>query len=44
MPLTSTSTVSPGFSHTGGSMRAPAPDGVPVTMTSPGCSVAKVLR
>src|SRR6267154_2897281 len=34
--LTSISTVSPGFIHTGGLRRAPTPPGVPVTMTSPG--------
>src|SRR5712691_1151332 len=40
--LTSISTVSPGFIHTGGLRRAPTPPGVPVTMTSPGSSVVKV--
>ena len=42
MPSASTSTTSPGFSQIGGSKRAPAPVGVPVTMTSPGTSVVKV--
>ena len=42
MPSARTSTTSPGFSHTGGSCRAPAPVGVPVTMMSPGTSVVKV--
>jgi len=37
--LTSISTVSPGFIHTGGLRRAPTPPGVPVTMTSPGSRV-----
>src|SRR6266702_651196 len=40
--LTSISTVSPGFIHTGGLRRAPTPPGVPVKMTSPGSSVVKV--
>ena len=44
MPDTSTSTVSPGTSHFGGSKRAPAPLGVPVRITSPGSSVVKVER
>lgn len=34
----STSTVSPGRSHSGGLRLAPTPPGVPVTMTSPGRS------
>jgi hypothetical protein len=38
----STSMTSPGFKYRGGSNRAPAPVGVPVTMTSPGASVVKV--
>ena len=42
MPVTSTSTTSPGFSHFGGSKRAPAPIGVPVEITSPGLSAAQV--
>lgn len=42
MPETSTSTTSPGFSHLGGSKRAPAPVGVPVEITSPGFSAAQV--
>ena len=42
MPSASTSITSPGFSQIGGSKRAPAPVGVPVTMTSPGTSVVKV--
>jgi len=40
--LISTSTVSPGFIHTGGLRRAPTPPGVPVTITSPGSSGVKV--
>ncbi len=40
--LTSISTVSPGFIHTGGLRRAPTPPGVPVTMTSPGSRMVKV--
>jgi hypothetical protein len=42
IPSASTSTTSPGFRKTGGSCRAPAPVGVPVTMMSPGTSVVKV--
>ena len=42
MPVTSTSTTSPGLSHFGGSKRAPAPVGVPVEITSPGFSAAQV--
>jgi hypothetical protein len=42
IPSASTSTTSPGFSQIGGSKRAPAPVGVPVTITSPGTSVANV--
>src|SRR5699024_3691202 len=42
MPAAATSTRSPGLSQTGGSKRAPAPVGVPVTMMSPGCGVVKV--
>lgn len=42
MPVTSTSTTSPAFSHFGGSNRAPAPMGVPVEITSPGLSAAQV--
>ncbi len=42
MPSASTSTMSPGCSQTGGSRRAPAPVGVPVTMWSPGTSVVNV--
>src|SRR5262249_39032848 len=41
-PSASTSMTSPGFRYRGGSNRAPAPVGVPVTMTSPGTSVVKV--
>ena len=37
-PVISTSTVSPGFIHTGGSRKAPTPPGVPVAMISPGAS------
>ena len=44
MPEPSTSTTSPGLSQRGGSKRAPAPVGVPVTMRSPGVSVANVER
>jgi hypothetical protein len=43
MPGTDTSTVSPGLSQRGGSNRAPAPTGVPVTMMSPGLSVVKIV-
>ena len=42
--LDSTSTTSPTFSQRGGSKRAPAPVGVPVTIMSPGFRVAKVER
>ena len=42
MPSAATSMTSPGFRYRGGSNRAPAPVGVPVTMMSPGTSVAKV--
>ena len=41
-PSASTSTMSPGFSQTGGLSRAPAPVGVPVRIMSPGTSVVKV--
>ncbi len=40
--LTSISTLSPGFIHTGGLRRAPTPPGVPVTIASPGSRVVKV--
>src|SRR5690606_2755321 len=36
MPSAETSITSPGTNHFGGSKRAPAPVGVPVTMMSPG--------
>src|SRR5262249_51446338 len=39
----STSTTSPGLSHTGGLRCTPAPVGVPVQIRSPGLSVANVL-
>lgn len=42
MPSASTSMTSPGFSQIGGSKRAPAPVGVPQTITSPGTSIQKV--
>ncbi len=44
VPIWSTtiSQTSPGFIHTGGLRRAPTPPGVPVTITSPGCSGAMV--
>ena len=35
--------VSPGLSHTGGVRAKPTPPGVPVLITSPGCSSAKVV-
>ena len=35
MPVISTSSVSPGFIHSGGLRRWPTPSGVPVAMTSP---------
>ena len=38
----STSTLSPGFSHSGGWRLAPTPPGVPLAMTSPGSSWVKV--
>ena len=38
----STSTVSPGFSQSGGVRFAPTPPGVPVAITSPGSSLVKV--
>ena len=41
MPEISTSSTSPGFIHSGGLRRWPTPSGVPVAMTSPGCSVVK---
>ena len=41
MPAASTSTLSPGTSHFGGSKKAPAPVGVPVEITSPGFSAVK---
>ena len=41
-PVADTSTTSPGFKYFGGSKRAPAPVGVPVTMMSPGCKVMNV--
>src|SRR5215213_5299656 len=40
---TATSTTSPAFSQRGGSNRAPAPTGVPVTTMSPGLSVVKIV-
>src|SRR5262245_12317139 len=40
---TAISTTSPGTSQRGGSKRAPAPVGVPVTIRSPGLSVVKVV-
>ena len=40
---TSTSTASPGTSQRGGSKRAPAPVGVPVTIRSPGFSAVKMV-
>ena len=42
IPSARTSISSPGTSQRGGSSRAPAPVGVPVTITSPGTSVVKV--
>ena len=42
IPSTVTCTSSPGARYCGGSSRAPAPVGVPVTMMSPGTSVVKV--
>ncbi len=42
MPSASISTSSPGLRKIGGSKRAPAPVGVPVTMMSPGTRVVKV--
>src|SRR5256885_1719693 len=41
MPMRSisSSTTSPGFSHSGGVRPIPTPSGVPVKMTSPGCRV-----
>ena len=41
-PVISTSTVSPGNMNSGGVRAAPTPPGVPVTITSPGSSGAKV--
>src|SRR6185436_661196 len=40
--LISTSQTSPGFMNSGGLRAAPTPPGVPVTITSPGCSVVKI--
>ena len=39
MPSIDTSTVSPPWRYTGGSKPIPTPDGVPVAITSPGCSL-----
>ena len=43
IPGTAISTTSPGSSQRGGSKRAPAPTGVPVTMMSPGFNVVKIV-
>jgi len=41
MPVISTSSVSPGFIHSGGLRLWPTPSGVPVAMMSPAASAVK---